>query len=146
MDVRRALSDDLKSVASLLEAVGLPALPERLPLQNCLVALDGGHVVGAAALEVRGLRGHLCSLAVDSGRRRQGLGHSLLESILARAHELSLRELYVLPRDERAFFEKEGFLAVESDDVAREIRALPVFREAGEDGGVLRFPLASRCV
>jgi amino-acid N-acetyltransferase len=146
MDVRRALPDDLEDVARLLEGAGLPPLPERLPIQNCLVGLDGERVVGAVALEVAGLRGLLSALVVDADHRRRGLGNSLLESILARAHELSLRDLYVLPGEDRPFFEKEGFVDVAPDEVAPEVRRTRSLREAGAEAPVMRFPLATRCV
>ncbi|MGH0034672.1 MAG: GNAT family N-acetyltransferase [Myxococcota bacterium] len=147
MDVRRATRDDLEAVAPLLAEASLAPLPPHLPLQNCLVALDEEKVVGAVALEVRGLRGLLCALVVAPGHRRHGLGGSLVESILARAHELSLRDLYVLPGDEESFFTKQGFLAVDSDDMAPEIRSTLAYRAAGpEPPAVMRFPLATRCV
>jgi amino-acid N-acetyltransferase len=147
MDVRRAIREDLEHVAALLEQASLPPLPPGLPLQNCLVGLDGSTVVGAIAMEVRGLRGLLCSVVVHPDYRRRGLGESLIDSILARANELSLRDLYVLPGDEVDFFTKHGFVPVAPDDVAPEIRANRIFREAGPEPPVaMRFPLATRYV
>lgn len=146
MDVRRAIREDLPHVATLFEQAALPPLPPGLPLQNCLVALEGGRVVGAIAMDVRGLRGLLCGVVVEPDHRRQGLGESLLDSLLARANELSLRDLYVLPGDEEAFFTKHGFVPVAREDVASEIRAMRIVRDAEPEAPAMRFPLATRFV
>ena len=82
MDIRRATSDDLEQIAFLLDAAGLPPLPGSLPLANVLVALQGNAVIGVIALEVRGRRGLVRSVAVEPGHSRQGVGVSLLQSLL----------------------------------------------------------------
>ncbi len=140
MDVRRALPEDLDAVAALLGTDSLP----RIPLQNWLVALDGDAIVGAVGLEVRGLRGVLCAWALAPEHRDGGLGRSLLESILSRAHELSLRDLYAMPGDDRAIFEHEGFVAAERGEVPREVVSTRPFTEAGPDAAPMRYPLATR--
>jgi amino-acid N-acetyltransferase len=147
MEIRRATSDDLEQIAPLLDAAGLPPLPGNLPLANVLVALQDAAVIGVIALEVRGLRGLLRSVAVDFGHLRQGIGTSLLQSLLARAQELSLRELYLLTEDAGGFFDKAGFSAVPRDTVPAEIRSTSEYREqCPESATVMRLRLITRHV
>ena len=93
MDIRRATSADLTRIAALLEERGLPALPSSVPVSNVLVALDGGVVVGTVALEVVARYGLLRSVVVSQSRQRQGVGSSLMRSMIARGHKLGLREI-----------------------------------------------------
>ena len=93
MQIRRASPEDRDEVASLLGQADLPALPPCFPLTNLAVALENSSVVGAVALTVIGRVGLLRSAAVAPSHARQGVGTSLIQNLLARAHELGLREL-----------------------------------------------------
>lgn len=147
MDIRRATSDDLEEIAPLLETAELPPLPSNLPLSNVLVALRDGAVIGVIALEVRGLRGLVRSVAVEPGQSGQGVGASLLRSLLARALELSLRELYLLTEDAEGFFGSAGFVAVPRDAVPAEIRSTREYsEECPESATVMRLRLTTRHV
>jgi amino-acid N-acetyltransferase len=147
MDIRRATSDDLEQIGRLLDAAGLPPLPGNLPLTNVLVALRDNVVIGVVALEVRGLRGLLRSLAVDSGHSSQGVGASLLQSLRARAQELSLRELYLLTEGAEEFFGNAGFVAVPRNSVPAEIRSTQEYSEqCPESATVMRLRLVTRHV
>ena len=145
MNIARAIAEDLSRVSSVLNAAGLPPLGSDLPLANILVALEDSAVVGVVALEVRGLVGLVRSAAV--GPKHQGVGHSLLRSLLARALELSLRELYLLTEDAEGFFAKAGFSSIHRDAVPPEIRSTREFRERYSDTvTVMRLQLATRYV
>jgi amino-acid N-acetyltransferase len=147
MDIRRATPDDLGQVAELLDAAGLLPLPGNLPLANVLVALGDTAVVGVIALEVRGRRGLVRSVAVESGHSRQGVGTSLLQSLLARAQELGLRELYLLTEGAAEFFGNAGFVAVPRDSVPAEISSTREYRElCPESATVMRLQLVTRHV
>jgi N-acetylglutamate synthase-like GNAT family acetyltransferase len=93
MDIRRATPADLDDVAPLLRTVGLPPIPDEIPLANILVALDGATLIGVIALQVVARYGLARSAAVETAYQRQGVGTSLLHSLIARAHELGLRDL-----------------------------------------------------
>jgi amino-acid N-acetyltransferase len=147
MEIRRAVPDNLEQTASLLQAAGLPPIPDGFLLQNVLVCLESNQVIGVVALEVRGLRGLVRSLAVDSSHPRQGVGTSLLESLMARAHELSLRELYLLTEDSQEFFAKSGFVPVSRESVPQAIRSTREYREqCPETATVMRLQLATRAM
>jgi N-acetylglutamate synthase-like GNAT family acetyltransferase len=145
--IRRPTTDDLEQVRSLLAAADLPALPRSLPLSNVLVALQGDAVIGAVALEVRGLRGLLRSVVVEPEHARKGVGASLLQSLVARAQELSLRELYLITMDAEKFFSKAGFVTVRREDVPEEICSTELYREqCPEEASVMRLRLVTRHV
>jgi N-acetylglutamate synthase-like GNAT family acetyltransferase len=147
MVIRRATSDDLGRVASLVHAAGLQPLPAGLPLANILVALEDRGVIGVIALQVIGLRGLVWPAAVSSPEAGDGVRSSLLQTLLARAHELSLRELYLLTEKDAEFFAGTGFVEVSPDAVPAEIRATREYREQCTETAVLmRLQLASRFV
>ncbi len=143
MNIRRATAEDLNRATSVLNAAGLPPLGSDLPLANILVALEDSAVVGVIALEVRGLVGLVRSAAVAPNH--PGVGRSLLQSLLTRALELSLRELYLLTEDAEGFFAKAGFSSIPRDALPPAIRSTREFRERGsEPATVMRLQLASR--
>ncbi len=145
MNIRRATAEDLNRATSVLDAAGLPALGSDLPLANILVAVEDSAVVGVIALEVRGLVGLVRSAAVAPNH--QGVGRSLLQSLLTRALELSLRELYLLTEDAEGFFAKAGFSPIPRDAVPPAIRSTREFRERCSDTAtVMRLQLATRHV
>jgi N-acetylglutamate synthase-like GNAT family acetyltransferase len=145
LDIRRGAPEERKEIDGLLAACGLAPLPRAFPLSNVLVALEGGRVVGVVALEVVTRRGVAFGLAIASEAGRDGLGTSLLRSLVSRAQELGLRDLYAVPGDEEALFEPLGFHAVDPGNVPPEIHTAATFREAAGDGSVvLRLELATR--
>ncbi len=145
MNIRRATAEDLNRATSVLDAAGLPPLGSDLPLANILVALEDSAVVGVIALEVRGLVGLVRSAAVAPNH--QSVGSWLLQSLLARAHELSLRELFLLTEDAEGFFAKAGFSSIPRDAVPPKICSTQEFRERYSDTAtVMRLQLATRCI
>ncbi len=145
MNIRRAIAEDLNRATSVLDAAGLPPLGSDLPLANILVAWEDSAVVGVIALEVRGLVGLVRSAAVAPNH--QGVGSSLLQSLVTRALELSLRELYLLTDDPEDFFAKAGFSSIPRDAVPPEVRSTRGFRERCSDTAtVMRLQLATRHV
>lgn len=145
MEIQRATREDQGEIAALLAAAGLPALPQGLPLANVLVARDEGELVGVMALEVASRRGIVCGAAVAEGRRGQGIGSSLLQSVVSRAHELGLKDLYLLSGEAHGFFGKSGFGPTKPEAVPDEIRRTREFRaRGGGDVRVMRLALATR--
>ena len=141
----RATRDDLPAIAALLEAASLPPLPHGQFLSNVLVSVEDGALVGAIALEVVARLGLLRSAVVAEGRRGSGQGRGLVSSLVARAHELGLRDLYLLTENAADFFEKAGFECVERAAVPPEIRATRAFRqECPETAQAMRLALQTR--
>lgn len=145
--IRRATSDDLGRVASLLQTAGLPPLPAAIPLANVLVALEDSTVVGVIALQVAGLRGLVWPEAVDPSHPGNDVRTSLIQTLLARAHELSLRELYLLTEKDAQSFTEAGFVPIPNKVVPAEIRLTREFRaQHSETAKLMRLQLVSRFV
>lgn len=145
MDIRRATERDLEPIRAFLEEAGLPALPSNLPLSNLVVALDGHAVLGGIALQVCALSGLVCSAVVSPEHRRRGIGSSLLQSIVARAHELGLRDLYLGTESASEFFAGIGFERIDRSEVPGEIRATQEYVQQCPDSATLmQLPLATR--
>jgi amino-acid N-acetyltransferase len=147
VDIHRASAEDRPAIAKLLESEGAPPLPGPLPLSNVLVAATDGEPVGVIALEVLGRRGLVLAAAVAESHRGTGVGESLLHSIVSRAHELGLKDLYLLTDRPDSFFSKLGFRVVAEDAVPDDLRRSREFRErrSRSEGTVaMRLPLATR--
>jgi amino-acid N-acetyltransferase len=147
MEIRRATPEDLDRTNLLLGEASLPPLPRYFPLSDVLVAMEGSAVVGVIALEVLGLLGLVRCAAVAPGHARQAVGSSLLQALVCRASELSLRELFTLTGDDEGFFANAGFSSIPRASVPSEIRSTTQFREQCPDtASVMRFQLATRNV
>jgi amino-acid N-acetyltransferase len=87
-------------------------------VQEFLVAETGaGEVVGCGALHVMWEDlAEVRTLAVDPAARGTGVGHDLLEALLAKARELGVRKVFCLTF-EVEFFAAHGFRAIEGDPV-----------------------------
>jgi N-acetylglutamate synthase-like GNAT family acetyltransferase len=145
LDIRRATREEIGEVAVLLEASGLPPLPTDVPLSNVLVGLDGGSVIGVIALEVVARRGLTLWVAVSAERRAKGLGTSLGRSLIARAQELGLREIYALPGKASDFFVGLGFSPVSRGTVPDEVRLKRTFPDGADDSTeIMRLELETR--
>lgn len=145
METRRATQEDREAIAGLLEQNGLADLPAAVPLSNVLVAREDGAVQGVVALEVNVRKGVLRSLAVAEAHREGGVRHSLVRSLIARAHELGLRELYLATDGDAAFFDVFGFRPVALEDLPPEVRSMREIRERAAAGAqVLRLDLETR--
>ena len=144
-ETRRARREELAQVGSLLESHSLPPLPRDLSLSNVLVALDGDAVVGSVVLKVVARRGLLRAVVVSPSHRGKGIGGSLIRSIVARAHELGLRDLYLLTEGAAPFFAELGFGPIERSQVPLELAMTREYREqCRESAIVMHLPLASR--
>ena len=87
----------------------------------------------------------LRSLAVRPERRGEGIASDLVSSLLSRAHELGLRELYLLTESAADFFAARGFEAIARDAAPEEIRQTREFREqCPESATLMRLSLATR--
>ena len=133
------------AASTLIEARGLPPLPAAVPLSNTLVALEGGCVVGVVVLEVAARRGLTAWLVVGAEPGNGSLPASLLRSLVSRAQELGLREIYAVARGTADAFAGVGFSPVVHDAVPGEIRSLKGYPEPQDDSvEILRFDMETR--
>jgi N-acetylglutamate synthase-like GNAT family acetyltransferase len=145
LDIRRATREEIGEVNALLEASGLPPLPTGISLSNVLVGLEQASVIGVIALEVVARRALTLWAAVSPEYRAKGLGTSLGRSLIARAQELGLRDLYAVPRNESSFFVGLGFSPVSRGAVPDEVRFMRAFRDECDDSTeIMRLELKTR--
>lgn len=145
METRRLRREERGDVGALLEVRGLPPLPPNIPLSNVFVALEDGAVIGVVVLKVVARRGLLCSAAVSEAHENRGIRATLVRSLIARAYELGLRELYLLTETESELFAPLGFSAVSRDRVPSEITSTSEYREqCPEPAEVMRLELDTR--
>ncbi len=71
----------------------------------------------------------------------------MFQTLLARAHELSLRELYLLTENDAEFFAGAGFVPISHEAVPAEIRSTREYRDRrSETATVMRLELVTRFV
>lgn len=105
-----------------------------MPLSNLLVGLEAGSIVGAVALDVVARRGLIVAVAVSGEHQDGNVAASLVSSLIARAHELGLRELYAPSRVAGDVLTRYGFGEVPEGGLPDEVRSMRSY--PGEDGVV----------
>jgi amino-acid N-acetyltransferase len=128
--LRRARTADVKAIRGFVDAYA----PERILLNKPTVTLyedvqefwvaersagDGAPaVVGCGALHVMWEDlAEVRTLAVDPAMRAKGIGHLLLNQLIATARELGVRRLFCLTFEVK-FFAEHGFSELEGEPVA----------------------------
>jgi amino-acid N-acetyltransferase len=92
-------------------------------VQEFVVAEIDGEVVGCGALHVLWADlAEIRTVAVDPACQRSGIGHRLLEALIARARDLGVRRLYCLTF-EVDFFASHGFAEIDGTPVDPEVYA-----------------------
>ncbi|HVE92922.1 MAG TPA: GNAT family N-acetyltransferase [Actinomycetota bacterium] len=108
--MRPAVPADLDGIATLLHEAGLS--PSGLRIEDAIVAVEGGHLVGVVAVERLGRSALLRSLAVAGAHRGRGIGTRLVIAALEVARWSGADEVNALTAGETALFEKFGFKVV----------------------------------
>lgn len=117
VDIAPARRDELDAIRRLLQANGLPVDDLDRHAENAFVARQDGRVVGAAALEVYGDGGLLRSVVVAAEQRGTGLGHRLVDAVMALARSKHLPAVYLLTTTAASYFPKLGFVEVSRERV-----------------------------
>ena len=121
---------DIPEILAFLAANGLPAAGLAEYVTDLLVAREGGHLVGTAALEVYGREALLRSVAVAGTLRGTGLGQRLTRAALALARRRDVARLFLLTETAAAFFPRFGFADIERSLVPESIRQTVEFASA----------------
>ncbi len=114
--LRRARPTDVPAIAALIAEYArwgllLPRSAEAIErdIDTFVVAVDAHGVIGCSALRIyTPTLAELCSLAVAESYHGRGVGGMIVESIVERAQELGIRQLFALTLRER-FFNRLGF-------------------------------------
>ena len=125
--VRRARTSDIPRIKHLVDTYAGKILLEKNlvtlyeAVQEFWVAERGGTVIGCGALHVLWADlGEVRTVAVDPAVRGEGVGHAIVDRLLAVARELELERLFVLTF-ETEFFGRHGFAEIEGTPVTAEV-------------------------
>lgn len=137
LEIRSASPSDHAPVADLVRSAGLPLAGLSEALRTAVVARDGEHVVGCAALELYGGDALLRSVVVAAERRGQRMGELLTEAALELARARGVRRVYLLTETAEGFFPRFGFRRITRTEVAAAVRESVEFRSACPDSAVV---------
>ena len=145
VSVRAATVADLGAIRALLADAGLPLDGVDEAFRHGVVAVAGGTVVGAAAVEPYGTDGLLRSVVVAPSRRGTGLGRALVEAAESVARGLGIDDLYLLTETAIGWFPRLGYATLARTAAPAGIAASVEFTVSCRDTGVLmRRRLAPR--
>ncbi|MEA3247299.1 MAG: GNAT family N-acetyltransferase [Gemmatimonadota bacterium] len=138
--MRPATTGDVPAIEALLRSADLPieglaAIVARRP-DDVLVAVQGGTIVGAAALEVAGDNALLRSVVVRADGRSTGVGRELVTRLLLEADRRQYEGVYLLTTTAGDWFPRFGFTRVERKSVPRGIAETWEFRTGCADTAV----------
>ncbi|OCW88102.1 N-acetylglutamate synthase [Nocardia farcinica] len=125
--IRRARTSDVPRIKELIDQYAGKILLEKNlvtlyeSVQEFWVADVDGLVVGCGALHVLWADlGEVRTVAVDNAHAGRGIGHLLVDRLMAVARELQLSRVFVLTF-ETAFFARHGFAEIQGTPVTREV-------------------------
>jgi amino-acid N-acetyltransferase len=114
-------------ILELLIAEKLPVadLPETL--DNFIVAIQDGNVVGVGGVEVYGKYGLLRSMAVHPEHRNAGIAGKLLSRLDSVSKKNGLSALYLLTETAPAYFERKKYHQIMRKEVPAEVQGSTEF-------------------
>lgn len=128
VEIRAAKSTDVKGIRKLIDTYA----PQRRLLsketvtlyesvQEFTVAVEDGEVIGCGALHVLWEDlAEVRTVAVAENYRGQGVGHRIMEAIIARAREIGVKRIFCLTF-ETEFFGRHGFEEIHGTPVDPEV-------------------------
>ena len=128
MEIRPARTSDIKGIRHLIDSYapqGRLLSKETVTLyesvQEFTVAVEGDQVVGCGALHVLWEDlAEVRTVAVAENLRGKGVGHQILDSIIARAQAIGVKRIFCLTFETK-FFGRHGFEVIEGTPVEPEI-------------------------
>jgi len=116
------------NVIALLTTENLPAadLPEHL--DNFLVALEHGELIGVAGMEIYGQSALLRSVAVESAYRGKKIAKKLLQGIEDLARAKGIKAIYLLTETASGYFIKKGYQEITRNKVPEDVLGSTEFR------------------
>jgi amino-acid N-acetyltransferase len=128
IEVRPARTSDIKAIHKLIvdfASGGRMLQKETVTLyesvQEFMVAVEDGHVVGCGALHVLWEDlAEVRSVAITETLRGNGIGNLILERIIERARELGLSRIFCLTFETK-FFGRHGFEEIQGTPVEPEV-------------------------
>jgi amino-acid N-acetyltransferase len=140
--VRRARTADVTMIKQLVDSyAGRVLLAKEIitlyeSVQEFLVAELDGEIVGCGALHVLWEDlGEVRTVAVHPRVVGRGVGHAIVDALIAGARDLGLRRLFVLTF-EKQFFSRHGFAEIDGTPVEPDVFAAML---RSYDAGVAEF-------
>ena len=137
MKIRNATNSDFPAVEQLLLSSRLPIEGVRENFSGFVVAEEAGTIAGAIGLEKYGSAALLRSAVVSPANRGAGVGHRLVESLLQRAKEDGIVEVYLLATTAEKYFPRFGFARTTRAAVPETVKESAEFRGACPDTAVV---------
>jgi amino-acid N-acetyltransferase len=128
--IRSATPSDLPVVLALLESRELPVAGVAERIGDCVLATAGGTIVGVAGLERYADGALLRSVAVAVGAAGQGIGQTLVATVLARAATDGTPAVWLLTTTAERWFPRFGFRVADRVDAPAGVAGSVEFREA----------------
>jgi len=113
IDIRKAISSDIRDIKKLLSFYCLDAEKVEKNLPEFIVAVKDGIKVGCACLDVSDIV-ELRSIAVLPSYRNKGIGSELVNVLLKRAAEIT--DKVYLRTTSPVFFEKKGAYRLQNNE------------------------------
>jgi len=109
------------NVVALLATEKLPVadLPEHL--DNFLVALEHGELIGVAGMDIYGQSALLRSVAVQPSDRNKGVGEKLLHRIEDLARSRGINAIYLLTETASGYFIKKNYQQITRNKVPDDV-------------------------
>ena len=119
----KASHADLDEISDLLTTNSLPLDGVADSIERFVVAREDGRIVGCVGLEVYGDSALLRSAAVHDEVKGRGIGRTLVNEILADAHQQGVAAVYLLTTTAENYFPAFGFERIDRSEVPLELDA-----------------------
>ena len=125
INIRTATTDDVPEIKALVDIYAGKILLEKNlidiyeALQEYVVVESAGHIIGCGALHVLWSDlGEIRTVAVHPKAHHHGIGHTIVTTLLKKAHQLNLERVFVLTFEVN-FVARYGFKEIEGTPVSR---------------------------
>lgn len=126
------IADKPESLTAILDLLKINNLPyQDIKSDNSLFVSyhdQNGNVIGSGGLEFYSSYALLRSVAVDESQRGKSIGKEIVNDLLRRAKNNSIKEVYLLTETAHNFFLKKGFKDVQRENVPDEVKSSTEFK------------------
>ena len=137
--IRKAGKADYRRIKNLLNSLNLPLEGVYKNLSNYLILLHDNKLIGTIGLEIYGEKALLRSLAIAEGQQRNGYGQKLCHTMIEKAKELKISELYLLTENAEEFFSSLGFKTISRDKVDKNVKSSVEFQSVCPETATCMF-------
>jgi amino-acid N-acetyltransferase len=127
IEIAKAEGKHRQSIVALLQEEKLPVADLPKALDNFLVALEEGKVIGAIGLEQIDDLGLLRSMVINRQYRNKGFASQLVRHLEEKASALGISCIYLLTETATAYFERKGYEKINRNEVPKSIQATSEF-------------------